>query len=153
MFVAVVGANVVGANVAEAGTGVAEAITGGVGIMVVDVVVPLEAASFRPRAEECCMVEESLGRLRRREEEPSLKGVLNLPGGEAVLLVNAERLSAVFPGVAVLVILLVWNVLWLSAVVRGCRLSVLGIVVGELFPDGVDDGTDPVGEGALVISF
>ena len=34
-----------------------------------------------------------------------------------------------------------------------CRRRVLGIVVGELVPDGADDGTDPVGEGALTLSF
>ena len=37
--------------------------TGVVGIVVNDVVVPLEAASFRPRVEECFVVGESLGRL------------------------------------------------------------------------------------------
>ena len=74
---------------------VAEAGTGGVGAVVIDVVVPLEAASFRPRVEVSCVVGGSLGRLREREEKPSIKGVSNLPGREAGLLANAERSSAI----------------------------------------------------------
>ena len=74
---------------------VAEAGTGGVGAVVIDVAVPLEAASFRPRVEVSCVVGESLGRLREREEKPSIKGVSNLPGREAGLLANAERSSAI----------------------------------------------------------
>ena len=49
--------------VAVAGAGMAESRTGRVGVVVVDVVVPLEAASFRPRAGVSCVVGESLGRL------------------------------------------------------------------------------------------
>ena len=74
---------------------VAEAGTGGVGAVVIDVAVPLEAASFRPRVEVSCVVGESLRRLREREEKPSIKGVSNLPGREAGLLANAERSSAI----------------------------------------------------------
>ena len=81
--------------VAVAGTGVVEAGTGGVGVVVVDVVVSFEAASLRPRAEVSCVVVESLGGLRGREGEPSIRGVPNLPGCEAGLLANAERSSAV----------------------------------------------------------
>ena len=66
-----------GVSVFATGAGVAEAGTGGVGAVVIGVVVPLEAASFRPRAEVSCVVGESLGRLRGREEEPSIKGVPN----------------------------------------------------------------------------
>ena len=86
---------VAGAGVAEAGTGVAETGTGGVGVVIVGVVIPLEAASVRPRAEVSYGVGESLGWLRGREEDPSIKGVPNLPGREAGLLANAERSSAI----------------------------------------------------------
>ena len=41
----------------------------------------------------------------------------------------------------------------MSAVVRGCRRRVLGVVVRDLAPDGADHGTDPIGEGALTLSF
>ena len=79
--------------VAEAG--VAEAGTDRVSVVVVDELVPLEAASFRPTAEVSCGGAQSLGRLRRRKE-PSMKGVPNLPGREAGLLANSERSSATF---------------------------------------------------------
>ena len=80
---------------AAAGVGVAEAGTGGVGVVIVDVVVPLETASFRPRAKVSYVVGESLERLRGREEEHLIKGVPNLPGREAGLLANAEGSSAI----------------------------------------------------------
>ena len=43
---------------------VAVAGTGGVGVVVVDVIVPFEAAIFCPRAEVRCVLGKSLGRLR-----------------------------------------------------------------------------------------
>ena len=116
--------------VAVAGAGVVEAETGGVGVVVVGVVVLLEVANFRPRAEVSRVIGESFGRPRRREEEPSVNGVPNLSDHEAGLLANVERSSAIS---------------WVSKSWR--------IVVGELVPDGVDDGTDPVGKGELVLSF
>ena len=142
-----------GVFVAVAGTGVAAAGTGGVDVVVIGARVPFEGASLCPRTEESCVVGKSLRRLQRREEEPSIEGVPNLPGREAGLLANAERLSSRFLGAAVLVVLVVWNVAWLSVVVRGCGLRVVGIVVGKLVLEGVDEGTDPVGEGALALSF
>ena len=42
-----------------------------------------------------CVGAKSLGRLRGREE-PSIKGVPNLPGREAGLLTNAESTLAIF---------------------------------------------------------
>ena len=66
-------------GVAEAETAVAEAGTDGVGAVVIDEVVPLEAASFRSIAEVSCVGAESLGRLRGREEL-SIHGVPNVPG-------------------------------------------------------------------------
>ena len=86
---------VAGAGVAEAGVGVVEVGIGGVDVVVVDVVVPLEAASFHPRAEVSCEVGESLGWLRGWEKAPSIKGVPNLPGREACLLANTEWSSAI----------------------------------------------------------
>ena len=80
---------------AIAGTVVTEAGMVRVDVVVIDVVVPFEAASFRPSAEVSCVVGKDLGRLRGREEEPSIRGVPNLPGPEAGLLVKAERSSAV----------------------------------------------------------
>ena len=68
----------------EAGTDVDEAGTGGVGAVVVDVVVLFEAASSRPRAEVSRVVEESLGWL-WGSNEPSIKGMPNLPDREAGL--------------------------------------------------------------------
>ena len=82
-------------SVALAGAGVAEIRTGGVGVVVVDVVVPLRAAIFRPRAEVSSVIGKSLGRLRGREEEPSIKRVPNLPGCEAGSSANTERPSAI----------------------------------------------------------
>ena len=41
------------------------------------------------------MVGESLGRLQGREEEPSIKGMPDLPGREAGLLANTEKSSAI----------------------------------------------------------
>ena len=84
-----------GVSVAVAGTGVAEAGTGGIDVVAVGAAVPFEAASFCPRDEVSCVVGKSLGRLRGREEEPSKKGVPNLPGRETGLLANAERLSSI----------------------------------------------------------
>ena len=60
----------------------AVARTDDVGVVVVGVVVPFEAASFRPRDEVSCEVGESLGQLRARDEELSITGVLNFPGRE-----------------------------------------------------------------------
>ena len=57
--------------------------------------VPLEAANFCPRTKVSCVVGESLGRLRGREEEPSIKRVPNFPGRVAGLLVNAKRSSVI----------------------------------------------------------
>ena len=82
-------------SVVVAGAGFAEAGTDGAGVVVVCAVVLFEAASFRPRAEVSCVVGESLGRLRGREEGPSIKGVQNLPGREAGLLENVEKSSAI----------------------------------------------------------
>ena len=48
----------------------------------------LENVCLRPTAEVSCVGPESLGRLRGREE-PSIKGVPNLPGREAGLVANA----------------------------------------------------------------
>ena len=73
--------------VAVVGTGVAEAATGRVDVVVVGVVVPFEAASFRLR--------EGFRTTAGRDEGPSNKGVPNLTGREAGLLPNAERSSAV----------------------------------------------------------
>ena len=56
-------------------------------------------------------------------------------------------------GVAVLVIVIVWDVAWVSAVVRVCRRRVLRVIVIELALDGADHGTDPVYEGALTLSL
>ena len=80
--------------VAVTGAGVAEAGTGGVGVVAVDAVGPLEVANFRPRVEVRRVVGESLGWLRGQEEESSIKGVSNFPGREAGLLANEERSSA-----------------------------------------------------------
>ena len=74
---------------------VAMAGTGRVDVAVVGVVVPVEVAGFRPRAEGNCVVGSGFGRRRGREEEPSIKGVPNLPRREAGLLAKAERSSAV----------------------------------------------------------
>ena len=46
-------------------------------------------------AEVSCVGAESLGQLRGREE-PSMKGMPNLPGREAGLLANAKNSSAIF---------------------------------------------------------
>ena len=86
-----------GAGVAKAKTGVTEAGTHGVSVVVVDEVVPLEAASFRLIAEVSCVGAESLGRL-RGQEEPSMKDLPNVSGREAGLLSNAERSSVQLPG-------------------------------------------------------
>ena len=51
----------VGVFVTVAGTSVAEAGTGRVDVVVVGMVIPLEAASFRPRAEGSCTVGKGLG--------------------------------------------------------------------------------------------
>ena len=50
-----------GVFVVVTGAGVTESGTDGIGVVVVDVVVPLEAAGFRPRAEVSCVDGESLG--------------------------------------------------------------------------------------------
>ena len=99
---------VVGAAVAEAGTGVTEAGTGGVGVVVIDVVVPLETASFRPRVEVSCVVGKSSVWLRGRKEEPSIKGVPNFPRGG--FIGKCGEVIGDFLGVAILVILVVWIV-------------------------------------------
>ena len=52
--------------VAVAGAGVGEVETGGVGVVVIGVVIPFDAARFLSRAEVSCVVEEILGRLRGR---------------------------------------------------------------------------------------
>ena len=75
---------------------VAVAGTGEVGVVVVDVLVSFEAASFCPRAEARCVLGKTLGRLRGREGEPSIRGVPNFPGCDTGLLANAERSSAVY---------------------------------------------------------
>ena len=79
------GVFVAGMSVAKAGTAVVD-------VVVDDEVVPFETVSFRPLAEVSCVGAESLGRLRGREE-PSMKGVPNLPDREAGLLANTERSS------------------------------------------------------------
>ena len=77
---------VAGACVAEAGTDV-------VGVVVDDEVTLLEGVSCLPTAEVGCVGPERLGWLRGRDE-PSMKGVPNLPGREAGLL-TAERSLAI----------------------------------------------------------
>ena len=77
-----------------------------------------------------------------------VKGGAEFTGSRSGFIGKCGVVVGDFLGVAVLVILVVWNVGWLSTVIRGCRLRVLGTVVGELVPDGVDDGTDPVGRSA-----
>ena len=67
--------------------------------------------------------------------------------------VVGDFLSVAVLVIVVLVIVMVWDVAWVGAIVWGCRRRVLGIVVGELVPDGADDGTDPVSQGALMLSF
>ena len=73
-----------------AGAGVAEAGTDVMGVVVGDEVTLLEGLSCRPIAEVGCVGPESLGRL-RRPEEPSIKGVPNLPAREAGFFGNADR--------------------------------------------------------------
>ena len=80
--------------VAWAEAGLIEVETDVVGVVMADEVVPFEAASFRPMAGVSCVGAESLVRLRGREE-PATKGVPNLPGRKADLLVNTERSPAI----------------------------------------------------------
>ena len=56
-----------GVFVTVVGTGVAEAATGRVDVVVIGVVVPFEAASFRSRAEVSCVVGKGFERLQGRE--------------------------------------------------------------------------------------
>ena len=79
-----------GLFVAGAGAGLAEAGTDVVSVVVADEVVPFEAAFFRPMVGVSCVGTESLGRPQGREE-PSMKGVPNLPDREVGLLANVER--------------------------------------------------------------
>ena len=72
---------VAGAGVVEVGTVAGGADDGGILV---------EKVCLRPTAEVGCVGPESLGWLRGREE-PSIKGVPNLPGREAGLLAIAER--------------------------------------------------------------
>ena len=81
--------------VAVAGTCVAEAGTGVLDVVVDGLVVSFEAASFRPSAKVSCVAGKDLGRLRVREEEPSIKGVPNFPGRKAGSLANAQGSSVV----------------------------------------------------------
>ena len=69
-----------------AGAGAAEAGTDVVGVVVDGEVSLLARLGCRPLAEIGCVGPGSLGRLREREE-PSIKGVTNLPGREAGLYV------------------------------------------------------------------
>ena len=59
--------------------------------MVICVVVSVEAAVLRPRAEGNSVVGDGLGRRREGGEDPSIKGVQNLPGRERGLLPKAEK--------------------------------------------------------------
>ena len=93
-----------GVFVIVARTGMAKAGTGGVDVVVVPFVVPFEAASFRPSAEVSCVVGKGLGRLRGREEKPSMKGVPNLLGREPFFFC---KYFSVFLGITVFVVLLV----------------------------------------------
>ena len=111
---------VTGAGVAETGTGMVEAVTGEVGVEVIGVVVPLEAASFRPKVEVSCEVGESLGRLQGWEEGPSIGGA-KFAGSRGGFIGKCGEDVGDFLGIVVLVILVMWNVVWLSVVVRGCR--------------------------------
>ena len=74
--------------VVVAGAGVAEVET--VAVVAEDDVTLSEGVCCRSTAEVGCVGPESLGRLRGREE-PSMKGVLNLPGHEVGLLASADR--------------------------------------------------------------
>ena len=74
--------------VAGAGVVEVETVAGGAN----DGGILLEQVCRRPTAEVGCVGPENLGRLRGREE-PSIKGVPNLPGREAGLLANAETSS------------------------------------------------------------
>ena len=58
-------------------------------------VFPVEATVFCQRVEESCVVRKGLGRLRRREEEPLIKGVPNLLGHEAGLFAKTDKSTAV----------------------------------------------------------
>ena len=82
--------------------GVAEAGTSGVSVVVVDVVAPLEAVSFRPRGKlrgwgEFGAAVGTGGRAvdKRGTKFAGSRGEFDLPGREAGLLANAERSSAI----------------------------------------------------------
>ena len=141
-----------GLFVAGAGAGLAEAGADVVGVVLADEVVALEAASFRPMAGVSCVDAKNLGRLRGTGRAVD-EGGAKFAGSRGWFVGKYQEVVGDFMGVTVLAIVVVCNVAWLSAVIRGCRQRVLGVVARELVPDGADHGADPIGKGALTLSF
>ena len=134
------------------GAGLAETGTDVVGVVMADEVVPDKAACFRPMAGVNCVGCGELGAAAgtgRAVDEGGAK-FARLRGW---FVGNYREVIGDLLSVAVLVIVVVWDVAGLSAVVRGCRRRVLRVVVRELAPADADHGSDPVGEGALTLSF